>query len=50
MVVAALVHIYPDLNRVIDEHASEDGRAILRRLESMTTVGAVIRMVRKDMG
>ena len=27
MVVAALAHIYPDLNRVIDEHASEDGRA-----------------------
>jgi alpha-beta hydrolase superfamily lysophospholipase len=49
MVVAALVHVYPDLNRVIDEHASEDGREILRRLESMTTVGAVIRMVRKDM-
>ncbi|MDT5165301.1 MAG: hypothetical protein QOC88_2195, partial [Mycobacterium sp.] len=50
MVVAALVHIYPDLNRVIDEHASEDGRALLRRLESMTTVGAVIRMTKKDMG
>ena len=50
MVVAALAHIYPDLDRVIDEHASEDGRAILRRLESMTTVGAVIRMAKKDMG
>lgn len=50
MVVAALVHIYPELNRVIDEHASEDGRALLRRLESMTTVGAVIRMAKKDMG
>jgi alpha-beta hydrolase superfamily lysophospholipase len=50
MVVAALVHIYPDLNRVIDEHASEDGRELLRRLESMTTVGAVIRMTKKDMG
>src|SRR6185312_9584311 len=50
MVIAALVHIYPELNKVIDEHTSEDGRALLRRLESMTTVGAVIRMVKKDVG
>lgn len=50
MVIAALVHIFPDLNRVIDEHASEDGRALLRRLEGMTTVGAVIRMINKDVG
>jgi hypothetical protein len=50
MVIAALVHIYPDLDRVIDEHASDEGRALLRRLESMTTVGAVLRMVKKDVG
>jgi acetyl esterase/lipase len=49
-VIAALVHIYPDLDRVIDEHASDEGRALLRRLESMTTVGAVLRMVKKDVG
>ncbi|HTZ16583.1 MAG TPA: lipase family protein [Mycobacterium sp.] len=50
MVIAALVHIYPGLNRVIDEHANEEGRALLRRLERMTTVGAVLRMAKKDVG
>jgi alpha-beta hydrolase superfamily lysophospholipase len=50
MVIAALVHIYPELDRVIQEHASDDGRALLQRLERMTTVGAVLRMVKKDVG
>src|SRR3984885_7503953 len=50
MVIAALMHIYPDLNRVIQEHASDEGRALLQRLESMTTAGAVLRMVKKDVG
>src|SRR6478672_3937858 len=50
MVIAALVHIYPDLDRVIKEHADEDGRALLQRLERMTTVGAVIRMAKRDVG
>ena len=50
MVIAALMHIYPDLNRVIEEHASDEGRALLRRLEGMTTVGAVLRMIKKDVG
>ena len=50
MVIAALVHIYPDLDRVIKEHANDEGRALLRRLEGMTTVGAVLRMVKKDVG
>src|SRR6478752_7001774 len=35
MVIAALIHIYPDLDRVIQEHADEDGRALLQRLERM---------------
>ena len=50
MVVAALAHIYPDLDRVIKEHTNDEGRALLERLEKMTTVGAVIRMAGKDMG
>src|SRR6201993_208100 len=50
MVIAALVHIYPDLDRVIQEHANDEGRALLQRLEGMTTVGAVLRMVKKDVG
>ncbi|HXY66588.1 MAG TPA: lipase family protein [Mycobacterium sp.] len=50
MVIAALAHIYPDLDRVIQEHANEEGRALLQRLERMTTVGAVLRMAKKDVG
>jgi hypothetical protein len=50
MVVAALAHIYPDLDRVIKEHTSEEGRALLDSLEKMTTMGAVVRMAHKNMG
>jgi hypothetical protein len=50
LVVAALAHIYPDLDRVINEHATVEGKALLDSLQKMTTMAAVIRMVRKDMG
>ena len=50
MVIAALVHVYPGLDRVIQKHANEDGRALLQRLEGMTTIGAVLRMAKKDVG
>ena len=47
-VIAALSHLYPDLDRVIKEHTNSEGRAVLERLERMTTVGACIRMAKKD--
>ncbi|MGD1257602.1 lipase family protein [Mycobacterium seoulense] len=50
LVVAALAHIYPELDRVIKEHSNEEGRALLESLEKMTTVEAVIRMAGKNMG
>lgn len=50
MVVAALSHVYPDLDRVIKEHTSDEGRNLLERLETMTTSEAIIRMAGKDMG
>ncbi|ORV82642.1 lipase [Mycobacterium interjectum] len=50
LVVAALAHIYPDLERVIREHTNEEGRALLDSLETMTTVEAVLRMAGKNMG
>ena len=50
MVVAALAHIYPDLDKVIKDHTNDEGRALLDRLETMTTVGAVLRMAGKNMG
>jgi hypothetical protein len=48
LVVAALVHVYPDLDRVIQHHATEDGRALLTSLENMTTMQALVRMRNKD--
>ena len=50
LVVAALSHTYPGLNRVIKEHTNDEGRELLERLKKMTTVGAVLRMAGKDMG
>jgi hypothetical protein len=50
LVVAALAHIYPDLDRMIREHANEEGRALLEALEKMTTVEAVLKMAGKNMG
>lgn len=49
LVVAALVHTYPDLDRVIRAHASDEGMELLQSLEKMTTVQAVVRMFRKNM-
>jgi len=50
LVVAALAHAYPDLDRVIKEHTNDEGQALLSGLEKMTTVGAVFRMAGKNMG
>jgi hypothetical protein len=50
LVVAALADIYPELNRVIQAHTTEEGKALLRRLHKMTTAEAIIRMAKKDMG
>ena len=50
MVVAALSHAYPDLDRVIQEHATDTGKAMLLRVENMTTVHAVLRLIGMDMG
>ncbi len=49
-VVAALAHAYPDLDRVIQRHATDEGKAMLARIERMTTVHAVLRLARMDMG
>ncbi|HKP41467.1 lipase family protein [Mycobacterium sp.] len=50
MVVAALSHIYPELDRVIQEHATDEGKAMLLRIEKMTTAHAVLRLIGMDMG
>ena len=42
LVIAGLAKVYPELSRVIDEHTSVDGHRRLKRLEDLTTAGAVI--------
>lgn len=49
LVISALAKTYPGLGRVVAEHATDDGRATLKRLERMTTLEALIRMFRADM-
>jgi triacylglycerol lipase len=49
MVVAALGRVYPELDRVIKRHATDEGVALLQSLEKMTTVEAILRMIHKDM-
>lgn len=49
VMIAALAHIYPELDEVIEEHATAEGRALLDALETMTTAGAVIRMRHKSL-
>jgi triacylglycerol lipase len=50
MVVAALSHVYPDLDRVINEHVTAEGKAMLADIQRMTTAHAVLKLIRKDMG
>lgn len=49
LVVAALCDIYPDLDRLINEHATVEGKALLQRIQRMTTAQAMIQMAGKDM-
>jgi triacylglycerol lipase len=49
LVISALAKTYPGLNRVVEEHATDEGRATLKRLERMTTLEAIVRMFRADM-
>ncbi len=49
MVVAALTHVYPDLDRVIGEHVTVEGKAMLTDIQRMTTAHAVLKLIGKDM-
>ena len=49
MVVAALSHVYPDLDRVINEHVTDEGKTMLTDIQRMTTAHAVLKLIRKDM-
>lgn len=49
LVVAALTHVYPELDRIIQDHATVEGKATLTRIEKMTTAHAMLRLAGKDM-
>ncbi|TPG33210.1 lipase [Mycobacterium hodleri] len=48
MVVAALSHVYPELDRIIKRHATDEGRRMLTDIQEMTTAGAILRLIGKD--
>ncbi|WP_255507063.1 lipase family protein [Mycolicibacterium sp. 018/SC-01/001] len=45
LMIASLVHVFPGARKVVDEHATEDGKALLLQIEGMST-GAAIRHFR----
>lgn len=50
LMIAALTDVFPGARRVVDEHATAEGRALLDELRTMTTVGAVWRLRNADIG
>ncbi len=50
MVVASLSNVYPGLHKIIQEHATDKGKALLEQLSKMTTAHAVLRMAGRDLG
>lgn len=50
MAVAALSNVYPDLHKIIQQHATDKGKALLEQLSKMTTAHAVLRMAGRDLG
>lgn len=49
LVIAALTHIYPGLQRVIDEYVTPEGAELLERIKTMPTLMAVAKMAFKDL-
>ncbi len=48
MVVAGLAEVYPGIDRVIEETATENGKRRLARLRRLTTTDAVLRHRHQD--
>jgi triacylglycerol lipase len=44
IMIAALARVYPELDQVIEDHTTTDGRALLRSLETSSTAAAVLRL------
>ncbi|WP_162562233.1 lipase family protein [Mycolicibacterium iranicum] len=45
LMIASLVHVFPEAQKVVDEHATDAGKALLTEIEQMST-GAAIRRLR----
>lgn len=50
LMIAALTHVFPGAQRVVDEHASDEGKELLDELHTMTTAQAVWRLRGTDIG
>ena len=48
LMIASLVHVFPEARKVVDEHATEDGKALLAEIEGMSTGGAIRRFRNVD--
>ena len=48
LMIASLVHVFPEAKKVVDEHATEDGKALLAEIEGMSTGGAIRRFRNAD--
>ncbi|MDT5012137.1 MAG: hypothetical protein QOH57_3754 [Mycobacterium sp.] len=44
LMIAALTHVFPGARQVVEDHATEDGKALLDELQTMTTAAAVWRL------
>jgi hypothetical protein len=50
LMIAALTHVFPGAQRVVDKHATEEGKALLAELQTWTTASAVWRLRNVDIG
>ncbi|HVQ98712.1 MAG TPA: lipase family protein [Mycobacterium sp.] len=48
LVIAALAQIYPEIERIVEQHATPDGKALLAKLSKMTTAAAVFGLRNTD--
>ena len=46
--IAALAKIYPEIERIVEQHVTPEGKALLAKMEKMTTAAAVFGLRNKD--
>ena len=50
LMISALTQVYPGAQKVVDEHASDEGKALLDEIQTMTTAEALWRFRHVDIG